>query len=144
MISGVDALLFKAGPAPMQLLQQAAFGACAVADAASMPKYARAVVVDLLEEAFTLISDEKSVQRYQLALKGWSMEGKRLQFCLMRLLCVLYTEVRVCHCLTLHIDDLYAASCGGCARSAPECASAAHIMLCSAHAMRAGLLWQLR
>jgi hypothetical protein len=94
--AGWDMLLWKAPPTPVQLMQQAALAACAVADPSAIPqtKRQRDVIVDLLEEVFQCISDQKTVLKYKDALEDWDIDIKRFQFCLMRILCVLYAEVR--------------------------------------------------
>ena len=86
-------LLFKKAATPMQLLQQAAFGVCAAADPSAQPCFKREVIIDLLEEVFQCISDQKVLKKYQTAFETWGMPLKRLQFCLMRVLSVIYQEV---------------------------------------------------
>ena len=92
--AGVDALMFKKAPPAIRLMQQAALGASAVADYAAMPNVPRDVIVDLLEDVFQTISDTKTLAKFKEECDGWSLDVKKLQFCIMRLLCILYREVR--------------------------------------------------
>ena len=93
--AGWDMLILKKTPTPIALLQQAAYGVCAVADGANMPPMAREVVIDLLEEVFQLISDKTTMPKFKAALDAWKIDAKRFQFCLMRTLCVIYVEARI-------------------------------------------------
>ena len=93
--AGWDMLILKKMPTPIALLQQAAYGVCAVADGANMPPMAREVVIDLLEEVFQLISDKTTMPKFKAALDAWKIDAKRFQFCLMRTLCVIYVEARI-------------------------------------------------
>lgn len=52
------------------------------------------VSVDLLEEAFQYIADRKQISTYQCVESEFGIPIKGLQFSIMRLLCVLYRQVR--------------------------------------------------
>lgn len=109
--------MFSKAPAPALLLQQAAFGMAAVAHPNAVPGVQRELVADLLEEVFRCISDQKTVVRFKDAFEDWNIDVKRLQFCLMRALCVLYAEVRsaavpmVSKCFVAHATSNLTADC---------------------------------
>jgi hypothetical protein len=91
--AGIDVLMWKSVPEPIRLLQQAALGACLVADPKAMPHLQRSIIVDLLEDVFQVISDKKTMKNFKEFGDKWDIDVKHLQFSLMRLLCILYAEV---------------------------------------------------
>ena len=86
-------------PDPFTLLQQAAYGiAGAATDAGKRPDSATPqVLADLLEEVFQCIADEKIVSKFTDLQAKYRMPLKKLQFAVMRMLCILYREVRLSH-----------------------------------------------
>jgi hypothetical protein len=85
--------MWSATPEPIKVLQQVALGACLVADPRAMANVQRSVVVDLLEDAFQVISDKKTLTKFKLFGDKRDIDIKNLQFCIMRLLCIIYVEV---------------------------------------------------
>lgn len=83
-------------PKPFVLLQQAAYGiAGAATEQNKRPDHATPqVLADLLEEVFQCIADEKSVSKFMDLQAKYGMPIKKMQFAVMRMLCVLYREVR--------------------------------------------------
>lgn len=96
--AGWDLHFFRKAPSPIVLLQQIAYTAAAVADhgkSADAPRLE--VQVDLLEEAFQYIADRNQITKYQSLESEFGIPLKGLQFSIMRLLCVLYRQVRHQH-----------------------------------------------
>ncbi|NJR43841.1 MAG: hypothetical protein HC767_15465 [Akkermansiaceae bacterium] len=85
----------KKTPEPFTLLQQAAYGiAGAATDQNKRPDFATPhVLADLLEEVFQCIADEKMVSKFTPVQAEYDMPLKKLQFAVMRMLCVIYREV---------------------------------------------------
>lgn len=86
-------------PDPFTLLQQAAYGIAGAATDVSKRQEAATleVLADLLEEVFQCIADEKLVSKFTDVQGKYRMPLKKLQFAVMRMLCVLYREVRPIH-----------------------------------------------
>jgi hypothetical protein len=86
--------MFRKDPEPLVLLQQAAYGVAAAVDQSRPAGVRPEVIVDLLEEVFQCVSDQKTVTKYTPVQAQYGLGIKKLQFAIMRMLCVLYREVR--------------------------------------------------
>lgn len=99
MCAGTDAfeMFTNKTPKPFELLQQAAYGcAGAATEQNKRPGVAPPhVLADLLEEVFQCIADERCVSKFTDIQGQYGMPIKKLQFGVMRMLCVLYREVCV-------------------------------------------------
>lgn len=94
--AGWDLHFFREAPSPIELLQQVAYTAAAVADHGKCSDAPRLEVqVDLLEEGFQYIADRNQIAKYQSLESEFGIPLKGLQFSIMRLLCLLYRQV--CH-----------------------------------------------
>jgi hypothetical protein len=120
MYAGTDAfeMFTRKIPEPLVLLQQAALGCAGIAaDQSKRPDFATPnVLADLLEEVFQCIADEKSISKFTQVQAVYGMPIKKLQFAVMRMLCVIYREVCTDRCSrklyeTLHTRSVFMNDC---------------------------------
>ena len=93
--TGMDIRFLFSGkrPTPRQLLQQSAFAMLAGCDTSGSFQISRMCAIDMLEDAFTCISNKGAAKLYARVFDELEFEVKMLQFGLMMVLCRLYREV---------------------------------------------------